>query len=211
MEFTPASRKAISRTIGAVAVLVIIVVAVIAAYELTAKPSSTNSNTSTSTGSGTSTGSFNSSSVVNVAFSDGGQSVDPAICTDDLTSYTFCQNIYQALVTVGQTTQSNGETILDMTKRAPLLASSWTEATNGSQWVFKLVQNATFSNGDKFNSSDVLFTVNRCFTMGFTCAFFLGLAGITNSSTKIIDKYTVEFNVTPGPFMLQALLFMPIV
>ena len=46
--------------------------------------------------------------------------------------------------------------------------------------------------------------------MGFVRVFFLGLAGISANSTKVVDAYTVQFTVKPGPFMLQALLFMPI-
>ena len=224
-----AKRGAIARTAVAVIIVAIIVIAGAGAYVLSnssgssgttsttrssGSPSTSSAGSTTSVGGSTTTTSTTgsgSSSVVNVAFSDGGQSVDPAICTDDLTSLTFCDQVYQALVGVGTSTGSNGQTILDMTKRAPLLASSWTESTNGSVWTFNLVQNATFSNGDKFNATDVLYTVNRCFTMGFTCAFFLGLAGIDQNSTKIINAYTVQFTVKPGPFMLQALFFMPIV
>ncbi|MDA4114073.1 MAG: ABC transporter substrate-binding protein [Thaumarchaeota archaeon] len=137
--------------------------------------------------------------------------MDPAICTDDLTSLTFCEAVYQGLVGIGTTTTSSGEKVLDMTTRVPLLATSWNESADGTVWTFHLAHNVAFSNGDPFNSAAVLYTVNRCFTMGFTCAFFLGLAGMDANSTKVIDNYTVQFTVKPGPFMLQALFFMPIV
>lgn len=187
----------------------ILVVAGIGAYELTGSSSTKTSSSGGST-STSSAGPTNSSSVVNVAFSDGGQSVDPSICGDDLTSFTFCLQVYDSLVGIGTSTTSTGQTIYDMTKRGPGLASSWNESTDGSVWTFNLRHGVTFSNGDPFNATVVAYNVNRCLTMGFVCAFFLGLAGITANSTKVVNANTVQFTVKPGPFMLQALLFMPI-
>jgi peptide/nickel transport system substrate-binding protein len=114
-------------------------------------------------------------------------------------------------VAPGTSVESNGQTIYNMSERVPLLATSWTQSTNGTVWTFNLAKNVTFSNGDAFNATAVQYTINRCFTMGFTCAFFLGLAGISANSTTIVNNYTVQFNVTAGPFLLQALFFVPIV
>lgn len=43
----------------------------------------------------------------------------------------------------------------------PDLAESWTVSEDGKTYVFKLRENVTFHNGDKFTAEDVVFTYNR--------------------------------------------------
>ncbi|MBA2696745.1 MAG: ABC transporter substrate-binding protein [Ornithinimicrobium sp.] len=59
-------------------------------------------------------------------------------------------NVYETLVTVDQ----DGEI-------APSLASEWNVSDDGLTYVFTLVDNATFGNGDPFTADDAVFSVER--------------------------------------------------
>ena len=168
--------------------------------------SSSNSLTSTSTSPTT-----NSSDVVNVALSDGGISVDPVVAPTDLTSFTLASNVYQGLVGFGTSVLPSGQTIYNASKPVPELAQSWNQSSDGKTWTFILRSGVTFSNGDPFDAQAVAYTINRTLTMGFAGAFFLGLAGISSNSTKVINDTAVQFTVKPGPFLLQGLQYMLIV
>ncbi len=63
------------------------------------------------------------------------------------------KNVYQTLVTLDQ----DG-------KFAPSLAKSWTISPDRTTYTFDLVDNATFTNGQKFTAEDAVFSINRAKT-----------------------------------------------
>ncbi len=88
-------------------------------------------------------------------------SLDPAVAFDS-GSVLFTDQIYNTLIGYGTTTY-NGTTVGSLNP-VPELATSWTLNANGSV-LFNLRQNVTFSNGDKFNSTAVQFSLDRVITM----------------------------------------------
>lgn len=69
-------------------------------------------------------------------------------------SDTVTYNIYEGLISIQHL--DNGSWIF-----TPLLATSWTEASNHTMWTFNLRQNVTFHDGTKFNSSAVTYWFDR--------------------------------------------------
>src|SRR5699024_5024755 len=58
-------------------------------------------------------------------------------------------NVYETLVKIGP----DGDIV-------PALAKSWTVSDDGKVYTFELVDNAAFTNGDKFTAKDAVFSIN---------------------------------------------------
>ncbi len=74
----------------------------------------------------------------------------------------------------------------------PDIAESWTQESPTS-WVFKLVQNATFHNGDPVTAKDVKFSIDRVQSPELGASNAIFITPIT--SVEVIDDYTVRINV----------------
>jgi peptide/nickel transport system substrate-binding protein len=78
----------------------------------------------------------------------------------------------------------------------PRLATSW-EQIDPSTWRFKLVENATFHDGEPFNAAAIAYNVERG-QANPDCAMYGRAFGGLKVTTNVIDDYTVEF-VTSAP------------
>jgi peptide/nickel transport system substrate-binding protein len=85
---------------------------------------------------------------LNAAITGDPSGLDPAIA-DIYTGTEVYDNIFSKLVEL----QSDGSI-------GPSLATKWTQKTP-TTWVFDLVDNATFHNGEKFTAADVKYTFDR--------------------------------------------------
>jgi peptide/nickel transport system substrate-binding protein len=85
-------------------------------------------------------------------------------------------------------------------KFVPDLASKW-EQTDPTTWTFTLVDNAKFTNGEKFTSKDVVYTFNRILDPATASAY----AGLYEQieSVEATDDTTVVFHLKGafGPFL----------
>ena len=99
------------------------------------------------------------------------------------------ENIFSKLVDFDE----NGEIVGD-------LATEW-EATDDTTWTFTLVDNATFSNGEKLTSADVVYTFERILDPE-TASAYAGLYAPVES-VEAPDDTTVVFNLSSpfGPFL----------
>jgi peptide/nickel transport system substrate-binding protein len=99
-------------------------------------------------------------------------------------------NIYETLVTYKG---NDSKTIY------PSLATDWVAPTgNSSTWTFHLRHGVQFSNGDAFTAEDVKYSFDRVLIMNSPdsgVSWILSQCMDTNS-TKVIDDYTVEINLT---------------
>ncbi len=82
----------------------------------------------------------------------------------------------------------------------PDLAASWKQ-DNAKTWTFKLVDNATFHNGEKFTSADVVYTFKRILDPKTASAY----AGLYDQidSVEAINPTTAVFHLKQpfGPFL----------
>ena len=78
----------------------------------------------------------------------------------------------------------------------PALAASWTNPSP-TEWLFELVQNAVFHNGERFTAADVKYTfarINDPATASPAATLFAPI-----QSVDVIDDYHVKFTLS-GPF-----------
>jgi len=97
-------------------------------------------------------------------------------------------NLYEALVF------PDGENVKG------LLADSWEENADGTEYTFTLKQGVKFHSGNEVKASDVVFSVNRILTMGEGFAYLYN--GVIKDVTAV-DDYTVKFTLDHsfGPFV----------
>lgn len=90
----------------------------------------------------------------------------------------------------------------DPAEITPWLAESWETSEDGLTWTFKLVEDATFHNGDPVNAEAVRYSFERGLVLNMGVAWmltdFLDPEGIT-----VVDEYTVQFQLNKpyAPFM----------
>jgi len=87
--------------------------------------------------------------VVNIGATAGSATWDPALQPGNASDAARMDQLYEKLVYLGQ----------DLTIQ-PGLATSW-DTPDGKTWTFKLRDGVTFTNGAKFTSADVVYTMER--------------------------------------------------
>lgn len=132
-------------------------------------------------GDGSSTSGANKSSaqkVVNLALSENIVELDPHNVVN-FPGITACYMMFDTLV------DSDHEG-----NYSPALATEWNNSADGLTWTFKLREGITFSNGEEFDSEDVVATFQRLIdnpNLACKMTYWPYL-----SSVKAIDKYTAE-------------------
>jgi oligopeptide transport system substrate-binding protein len=135
------------------------------------------------------------------------ESLDPAIA-ETVGSNNITRDLFEAL------TANDGDG-----KIVPGLAESWKQ-TNATTWVFKLRQNAKWSNGDPVTAQDVVYGIRR-FLDPKTASKYAATYGVflqngkevamgkkppSEVGVKAIDKFTVEIKTAfPVAFLTQLL------
>ncbi|HYM40817.1 MAG TPA: ABC transporter substrate-binding protein [Thermoplasmata archaeon] len=90
-------------------------------------------------------------------------SLDPHV-TFSTPGWGVVQQVYQSMVNY------NGS---QYTRFVPVLASSWTNSTDGFNWTFHLRQDVHFSNGDAFNAYVMWYSLYRALVMNQAGSFIL--------------------------------------
>lgn len=117
--------------------------------------------------------------------------MDPAFA-ELYASMQVYQNIFAKIVQIG----------VDYTIQ-PDIAQSWTQESETS-WLFELVENATFHNGDPVTAEDVKYSIDRILDPELGASNAVFIAPITG--VEVVDDYTVRINVEEGwGGLLQAL------
>jgi peptide/nickel transport system substrate-binding protein len=177
----------IGRAAVVVIVVVVIVIAAVGAYVAIGlgAPKGTTTTSSVSSSSTTSTVSPTQGGTLNLAFpSEESASFDPVSAVSGDFTETALYNMYEPLA------------IYDSNfALKPDLATSWTQP-NATTFVFDLRQNVKFQDGTPFNSSAVVFSINR----GLQNASLLKTMVDVVKSVVALNNTAVQFNLKPsGP------------
>lgn len=152
-----------------------------------------------STGGGTGTVAA-SSQTLNVAFSTGITTIDPAqVCTTY--DYSIVKNTYDNLVRLGPASGAGGGQI------EPALATAWTLSPDKRTWTFKLRKNVTFASGNPLTAADVVFSLKRDITKQ-GCQEYVLTQGEAHSVESIVatSPDTVQIHLAhPNPLFLSLL------
>jgi len=195
-------RSAVGRGVIVTVVIIVILIAAVGIYyastttspssSTTASTTSTTSTTPVSTTATTSTSSINSnittsSQILSLTFANV-PNADPAKGSDEA-SCAALVNLYDTLVFPTASGVIN-----------PDLATSWTVSQDGLTYTFNLRQGVTFHNGDPFNASAVVFSMNRLIAMGQGFSYLFSPYIVSTNAT---GPYTVVFHLkkTFGPFL----------
>lgn len=122
--------------------------------------------------------------------------LDPAQLTNDIT-WVLGANLYDTLI------------FPDAKKDyIPWLAESWKVSGDGLKYTFYLKKGVPFHDGTEVTAEDVAFSMDRLVTMKES-TLRLNFKFIKPGTTKVLDKYTVEFNLAKRApeFMASLVIF----
>lgn len=136
-----------------------------------------------------------------LAYSDGGQTMDPAEA-NDLTSDTLVLAAYDQLVTYG-VKNVNGADVAKTDEIKPMLAKEWKVSDDQMTYTFTLQDNVKFQSGNPVNAQAVIWSLDHV-KNSKSGGFLYGLTKI-DKYTAIDDK-TVEIHLSqPNHLFLQIL------
>ncbi|SFV06339.1 ABC transporter substrate-binding protein, partial [Alicyclobacillus macrosporangiidus] len=150
---------------------------------------------------GTSAPTGTSDQTLTIAYSDGGQTLDPAEA-NDLTSDTLVLATYDQLVTYGTQTV-DGRQIAKTDEIKPMLAKSWDVSPDNLTYTFHLREDAKFQDGNPVTADAVQFSLDHV-KNSKVGSFLYGLMNIKSVTVK--DPHTVEIQLNkPNHLFLQML------
>jgi len=126
------------------------------------------------------------SKAIMIAYSDGGQTLDPSEATD-ITSDTFDVATYDRLVDFAV---KDGR--FDTGNYVPMLAKSWKSSADGLIWTFNLQDGVKFQSGNPFTANDVVFSLKHLENSGAGSTSYK-LTQIESVVAK--DSHTVVFTL----------------
>ncbi|MDI6893846.1 MAG: ABC transporter substrate-binding protein [Bacillota bacterium] len=140
--------------------------------------------------------------VVVLAYSEGGQTLDPSLA-NDLTSDTMVLACYDQLVTYGKKDLPDGRQAGATDKIQPMLAEKWDVSPDGKTYTFHLRKGVKFHSGNPLDAEAVKFSFERVAKTG-AGQFLVNTASIDMSQFKVLDPNTVQITLTrPNPLFLQ--------
>ena len=137
-----------------------------------------------------------------VAAANLGNTLNPWDQTDGTTS-AFQYALYDRLVQYGTTTDANGNEVADTENLVGSIAETWETSEDGLTWTFHIDPNATFANGDKVTSEDVIWSFENA-RDNANSSFFFTLTNITDMQAP--DDSTVVFTLSQRCNMFLRLL-----
>ncbi|MXQ53528.1 ABC transporter substrate-binding protein [Shimazuella alba] len=133
-----------------------------------------------------------------IAYSDGGQTLDPAEASD-LTSDTMTMNAYDQLVTYGVKTV-DGNQKADTEDIKPMLASEWKVSADGKTYTF-ILRDAKFHSGNPVDAESVVYSMNHV-KNSQNGSFMYQMASIKKVTAKDDKTVVIELN-RPNHMFLQ--------
>lgn len=110
-------------------------------------------------------------------------SLDPALASND-PEVLINRHLYDYLIDV----EPNGELV-------PSLAQNWEVSPDGRVYTLQLVNNATFHDGSRLTSADVVHTFNRLITLGASPVDIMGMEIVgTDEDGNSIEEPTWDIN-----------------
>ncbi|MFD5224750.1 ABC transporter substrate-binding protein [Microbacterium sp. NPDC058342] len=146
-------------------------------------------------------GGAGSDQTLTIAYSEGGNTLDPAEANDG-TSDTLVVAAYDQLVTYG-TKEVDGKRVSDTATIVPMLATEWTADETDTVYTFTLRDDVTFQSGKKLTADDVVRSFEHI-AASASASFLYGMAGV--STVEASDEHTVVVTLTaPNHLFLQIL------
>ena len=177
------SRRAVSRTVAAIGVIVVIlVVAGYVLYTPTVPPGTTTTASGTMT---TATSEVPGPTTLVVDKANELQSLDPGF-DYEYAGWEVIANLYEPLLTYDKA---------DSSKFVGVLATDWTVSSDGLVYTFHLRQNVKFSNGDPLTADAVKYSFDRVLKMNQPPSWILSQS-LTLDSVKVVDPNTVEITLS---------------
>jgi len=136
-----------------------------------------------------------------VAYSEGGTTMDPAEASD-LTSDTLVLAAYDQLVTYGKKTVDGSE-VANTDDIQPMLAKSWEESADGTEYTFTLQDGVKFQSGNPMTSADVVYSYERLGASS-SGSFLYGMADI--KSVEAPDDSTVKITLNQANHMFMQII-----
>src|ERR687887_1072276 len=90
-------------------------------------------------------------------------------------------------------------------KLEPWLAESHTVSPDGLTYTFKLRRGAKFHDGAEITAEDVRYSMERILALKKGAASLLGTM-LAPGTTKVVDKYTVQFSLTKPAAIFMAMV-----
>jgi peptide/nickel transport system substrate-binding protein len=141
----------------------------------------------------------NKGTTMTIAYSDGGQTLDPAEA-GDLTSDTMTMNAYDQLVTYGvKTVDGNQKANTEDIK--PMLAKEWKASPDEKTYTFTLQDNAKFHSGNPVNAESVVYSMDHV-KNSQNGSFMYKMASIKKVTAKDDKTVVVELE-RPNHLFLQ--------
>ncbi|UFJ39804.1 ABC transporter substrate-binding protein [Brevibacillus humidisoli] len=136
---------------------------------------------------------------ITIAYSEGGQTMDPAEA-NDLTSDTLVLATYDQLVTYGVKTVDGAE-IAKTDEIKPMLAAEWKVSEDNTTYTFTLRDDVKFHSGNPVNAEAVAYSFDRVKNSN-SGSFLYGMAAI--DKVTVLDDKTVEIKLQrPNHMFLQ--------
>jgi peptide/nickel transport system substrate-binding protein len=134
-------------------------------------------------------------------------SVDPDVWTPG--TIETMVNVYEGLVQYGFTVGEDGSKIINPTEIVPHLAESWEVNEDGTEYVFKLREDAVSPYGNRLTAQDVVWSWDLAAERNQTGGFLRRTAAVT--SVEAVDESHVKFTLSaPRRMFLQILaLYTP--
>lgn len=164
-----------------------------------------NANSSSAASDATASSAVSTAAVSNdivVASASLGSTLNPWDQTDGTTS-AFQYALYDRLVQYATKTDENGNEVADTEKLVGSIAESWETSEDGLTWTFHIDPNATFANGDKVTSEDVIWSFENA-RDNANSSFFFTLTQISDMQAP--DDSTVVFTLSQRCNMFLRLL-----
>ena len=133
---------------------------------------------------------------------------DPTLNSGDNATQEMLTNVYEPLINIAVTDNSDGTRTASATDFAGALAEKFDWSPDGKRVTFKLREGLKFSNGDPIDAAAVKFTYDRIFDQKGVAALLNGMAGVTDKDhLRVVDPRTVEMDVDKANPILFANLW----
>ena len=116
-------------------------------------------------------------------------------------------NVYDRLVRHGMKENEDGVLVYDISTFEPELATSWEISEDGTEYTFKLREDAVFHDGTPVTAEDVKWSFDRAVAAGGFPAIQMGASYFLEAEQfEAVDEHTFRINMpTPNKYVMANL------
>lgn len=130
------------------------------------------------------------------------ETIDPPVTSGAPFQHEIISNLYDFLIDFGVRKTETGESVGDLNRFTGEIAKSFTISPDGRA-VFRLRENAKFSDGTRVTVEDIKYSYDRIFGVNAVTAALLRMATVNDATqVRIVDPGTVEIKMArPNPLL----------